>query len=119
MMVCILLFYIWHAKVNLSLDQESLSGELGTVKSPMAPSKPNQFGDTWVAGSWKVTGKNHRVGSTSTDRGIFEDFLYLYRTWLTFIGSNPEAILIGDPLGGSNNPDGTRLDNSLADITVL
>lgn len=31
--------------------------------------------------------------------------------------SNPEAILIGDPLDGSNNPKGTRLGDSLQDIT--
>lgn len=41
-------------------------------------------------------------------------------TWsdlLITIDSNPEAILIGDPLDGSDNPDDTRLGDSLEDIT--
>jgi hypothetical protein len=50
---------------------ESLSGELVTVKNPTALSKPNQYGDTWVSGSWRVTGKNGRGGLTSTDRGSY------------------------------------------------
>lgn len=50
---------------------ESLSGELVTVKSPVAISKPNQYGDTWVVGSWRASGKNHRGGLTSTDKGEF------------------------------------------------
>ena len=31
---------------------ESLSGELVTIRSPRAVSKPNQFGDTWVVGMY-------------------------------------------------------------------
>lgn len=49
---------------------ESLSGELVTVKAPIALSKPNNFGDTWVVGDWRATGKNKRGGLTSTDRGM-------------------------------------------------
>jgi hypothetical protein len=49
---------------------ESLSGEIVTVKKPTALSKPNSFGDTWVVGSWRATGKNKRGGLTSTDRGM-------------------------------------------------
>lgn len=48
---------------------ESLSGELVTVKAPVALSKPSTYGDTWVAGSWRVTGKNERGGVTSTATG--------------------------------------------------
>jgi hypothetical protein len=48
---------------------ESLSGELVTVKTPMAVAKPSSYGDTWVIGSWRTTGKNDRGGLTSTDRG--------------------------------------------------
>lgn len=48
---------------------ESLSGELVTVKKPTALSKPNNYGDTWVRGDWKVTGKNGRGGLTITDKG--------------------------------------------------
>lgn len=48
---------------------ESLSGELVTVQRPVAVSKPNRFGDTWVVGSWKVTGHNNRGGVTMTSKG--------------------------------------------------
>ena len=41
---------------------ESLSGELVTVRKPTAVNKPNNFGDTWVIGDWKVTGRNGRDG---------------------------------------------------------
>lgn len=50
---------------------ESLVGELVKVKKPKAVSRPNQFGDTWVTGSWRVSGRNKRGGLTSTDRGEF------------------------------------------------
>ena len=53
---------------------ESLSGELVTVRKPTAISKPNPFGDTWVTGSWRVSGRNKRGGLTSTDRGEFSVF---------------------------------------------
>lgn len=49
---------------------ESLSGELVTVKAPTALSKPNNYGDTWVVGDWRSTGKNKRGGLTSTDGGM-------------------------------------------------
>lgn len=48
---------------------ESLSGELVTVTKPTAIAKPNNFGDTWVTGDWKVTGRNQRGGLTMTDKG--------------------------------------------------
>lgn len=51
---------------------ESLTGELVTVKKPIALSRPNNFGDTWVRGDWKVTGKNGRSGLTMTDKGEFK-----------------------------------------------
>lgn len=79
---------------------ESLMGELVTVQSPRAIAKPNSFGDTWVTGSWRLTGNNSRGGLT-----------------LTPGDGNPEAILIGDPLDGTDNPDGTKLGDELEDIT--
>jgi hypothetical protein len=79
---------------------ESLSGELVTVKKPTAIAKPNNFGDTWVYGDWKVTGKNKRNGLTMTDKD-----------------ANPETILIGSPLDGSDNPVGTKLGDELEEIT--
>jgi hypothetical protein len=48
---------------------ESLSGELVTVRKPTAITKPSKYGDTWVYGDWKVTGKNDRDGLTMTDKG--------------------------------------------------
>ena len=78
----------------------SLMGELVTVKSPHAVAKPNQYGDTWVVGDWNVTGKNARGGLT-----------------LTPGDGNPEAIIIGTPLDGSDNPSDTKLGDSLEDIT--
>lgn len=53
---------------------ESLSGELVTVKKPKAITKPNNFGDTWVTGDWKVTGRNDRGGLTMTDKGKLKSF---------------------------------------------
>jgi predicted extracellular nuclease len=79
---------------------ESLLGQLVTIKAPRAVAKPNQFGDTWIAGSWPKTGENGRGGLTLTDRD-----------------ANPEAILIGEPLDGTRNPNGTKLGDTLGDIT--
>ena len=80
---------------------ESLSGELVTVKAPVAISKPNNFGDTWVRGSrWRTSNLNGRGGLT-----------------LAAADANPEAIIIGSPLDGSDNPNGTKLGDGLADIT--
>ena len=60
----------WLRPLLFGLDfWESMSGELVTVKAPIALSKPNNFGDTWVHGSWRTSGKNGRGGLTSTDRG--------------------------------------------------
>ncbi|KAF2093631.1 endonuclease/exonuclease/phosphatase family protein [Rhizodiscina lignyota] len=79
---------------------ESLTGELVTVKSPAAITKPNSFGDTWVTGTWPVTGRNARGGLTMTDGD-----------------ANPEAIIIGTPLDGTDNPDSTVVGDKLEDIT--
>jgi predicted extracellular nuclease len=81
---------------------ESLSGELVTVRSPRAISKPNQFGDTWVVGAWPTTGNNNRGGLTVATRD-----------------ANPEAINIVTPLDGTDNPQSTKLGDSLEDITGI
>jgi hypothetical protein len=81
---------------------ESLTGELVTVKKPTALTKPNQFGDTWIAGDWKVTGRNDRGGLTLTDKD-----------------ANPEAIVIGSPLDGTKNPTGTKMGDSVEEITGI
>ncbi|KAF2027059.1 DNase I-like protein [Setomelanomma holmii] len=79
---------------------ESLTGELVTVKKPVALTKPNSFGDTWVAGNWKLTGENDRDGLTMTDKD-----------------ANPESILIGSPLDGTRNPTTTKMDDDIEEIT--
>ncbi len=82
---------------------ESLSGELVTITGPTALGRPaNQFGDQWVYGDWTVTGLNSRGGLTVTDRD-----------------SNPETIIVGSPLDGTRNPNGTKLGDSLTDITGI
>jgi hypothetical protein len=56
---------------NYGMDfWESLSGELVTVKGAHALTKPNNYGDTWVVGDWKVTGLNSRGGLTTVDKGM-------------------------------------------------
>ena len=50
---------------------ESIVGELVKVKKPKAVARPSSFGDTWVTGSWRVSGRNKRGGLTSKDRGEF------------------------------------------------
>lgn len=49
---------------------ESMCGELVTVRKPTAIAKPNSYGDTWVVGSWRTSGRNKRGGLTLTDGGI-------------------------------------------------
>ncbi|KAG9604047.1 DNase I-like protein, partial [Aureobasidium melanogenum] len=86
---------------NYGMDfWESLSGELVIVKGAHALTKPNNYGDTWVVGDWKVTGLNSRGGLTTVDKD-----------------ANPEAIVIGSPLDGSKNPAVTRVGDTLGDIT--
>ena len=82
---------------------ESLSGELVTIRGVTALGRPaNSFGDQWVYGNWRVTGKNSRGGLTVTDRD-----------------SNPETIIVGSPLDGTKNPKTTKLGDSLTDITGI
>ncbi|ETS77558.1 hypothetical protein PFICI_11432 [Pestalotiopsis fici W106-1] len=85
---------------NYGLDfWESLVGQLVTVQSPVALSKPNQYGDQWVVGSWATTGENERGGLTITSKD-----------------GNPEAIRITDPLDGTDNPSDSKLGDKFEDI---
>ncbi|KAI0884864.1 DNase I-like protein [Annulohypoxylon maeteangense] len=79
---------------------ESLMGELVTIENPRAVGRPNQYGDTWVVGDWRTTGDNDRTGLTVSSGD-----------------GNPEAIIIGSPLDGSDNPTDTRLGDHLETIT--
>ncbi|KAG6900178.1 hypothetical protein C0993_001890 [Termitomyces sp. T159_Od127] len=85
---------------------ESLEGQLVTIPSPVAIGFPNSFGEFWVHGAWNVTGKNSRGGLSIT------------------IGpdgkpdANPEAVIIGEPLDGTDSPS-VALGSTLADITGI
>ncbi|CRK33806.1 hypothetical protein BN1708_006169 [Verticillium longisporum] len=78
---------------------EALNGELVTVKAPVGVTRPNQFGDTWVLGTWTATGRNEHGGISLLDKD-----------------ANPETVLIGSPLDGSRNPE-SKMGDKLADIT--
>ncbi|KAG6906956.1 hypothetical protein DXG01_011216 [Tephrocybe rancida] len=85
---------------------ESLEGQLVTIPKPTSIGFANSFGEFWVYGDWKVTGKNSRGGLSIT------------------IGpdgkpdANPEAVIIGDPLDGSKAP-AVALGSTLTDITGI
>ncbi|KAF3358687.1 hypothetical protein VD0004_g3005 [Verticillium dahliae] len=78
---------------------EALNGELVTVKAPVGMTRPNQFGDTWVLGTWTATGRNEHGGISMLDKD-----------------ANPETVLIGSPLDGTRNPE-SKMGDKLADIT--
>ena len=46
-------------------------GELVTIKDAYGVSRPNQYGDVWVRGDWKVTGENEQGGLTMSDGGAY------------------------------------------------
>ncbi|KAI0444466.1 DNase I-like protein [Xylaria telfairii] len=79
---------------------ESLVGEYVTIKNPRAVGRPNQYGDTWVVGTWATTGDNERTGLTLSSKD-----------------GNPEAILISSPLDGTSNRKDGKLGDKLEDIT--
>ncbi|KAK4185770.1 Endonuclease/exonuclease/phosphatase [Podospora australis] len=79
---------------------ESLSGELVTVRKPSAIKQPNNYGDTWVIGDWKASGRNKNGGLTMSAKD-----------------SNPEAIIIGTPLDGTKNPNTSKMGDVFEDIT--
>jgi hypothetical protein len=45
---------------------ESLEGQYVSVPKPITLGFPNNFGEFWVHGDWKVSGKNNRGGLTIT-----------------------------------------------------
>ncbi|KAI5857843.1 Endonuclease/exonuclease/phosphatase [Tricharina praecox] len=71
---------------------ESLVGSYVQITAPVALGTNSNYGDVWVRGDWKVTGLNKAGGLTITTDSSTSD-------------ANPEAILIGDPLDGTNNVD--------------
>lgn len=79
---------------------ESIIGELVTIEKPVAVAKPSKYGDTYVVGDWRKNGTNARGGLT-----------------LTLGNGNADAIIIGTPLDGTDNPNNTRVGDKLDDIT--
>lgn len=59
---------------------ESLMGELVTIKDAYGVSRPNQYGDVWVRGDWKVTGENEQGGLTMSDGGAYIPLVTLAKT---------------------------------------
>ncbi|CAZ80990.1 unnamed protein product [Tuber melanosporum] len=82
---------------------ESLGGELVKIPGPVVLSKSNSFGDVWVNGEWRVTGKNSRGGLTIVPGYTGAD-------------ANPEAIRIGSPLDGTKN-EAAKLGDKLEEVT--
>ncbi|KAJ7212177.1 DNase I-like protein [Mycena pura] len=82
---------------------QSLQGQLVTIPKPTAIDFPNSFGEIWVYGDWPVTGKNSRGGLSLTfgPDGIPD--------------ANPETIIIGVPLDGTDNPN-VAIRSTLSDI---
>lgn len=78
----------------------SLLGELVTIRNVTVVSRPNSYDETWVTGGWPVTGRSARGSLTMTD-----------------LDSNPEAIIVGDPLDGTANPSTPKIGDQAADIT--
>lgn len=93
---------------NLILDPEnygldfwqSLLGELVTIKNVTIIGRPNSFGEFWVTGGWPVTGRSERGSLTMSP-----------------LDSNPETIIVGDPLDGSSNPSSPKIGDKAADFT--
>ncbi|POR38468.1 Uncharacterized protein TPAR_01327 [Tolypocladium paradoxum] len=110
---------------------ESLVGELVTIRGAYQVSRPNNFGDVWVRGDWKVTGINGHGGVTMVDSGAYlsltspvsptfaSHMLVYIRGQLADqrTDANPETIIIGTPLDASANPRDTKMGDYLGDIT--
>ncbi|CAK7211311.1 hypothetical protein SBRCBS47491_001081 [Sporothrix bragantina] len=79
---------------------KSLNGDLVTMPAPVAIGKPNSYGETWMVGSWPATGRNARGGLTLSSKD-----------------ANPESIIVGSPLDGSDVPTTYRIGDSFEDIT--
>ncbi|THG99672.1 hypothetical protein EW026_g2728 [Hermanssonia centrifuga] len=82
----------------------SLEGVLVTVPSPTATDFENSFGEFWVYGDWPITGQNSRGGITLT---FGPD---------GFPDGNPETVIIGSPLDGTDNPS-ISVGKKFKDIT--
>ncbi|KAI6834322.1 DNase I-like protein [Hortaea werneckii] len=81
---------------------ESINGELVTIKSPRALGRPNNYGEFWIAGSYRTTGNNDRDALTATEGD-----------------ANPEGILLDSPVDDTDHPDDIKLGDRFIDITCV
>ncbi|RMY21869.1 hypothetical protein D0867_03077 [Hortaea werneckii] len=81
---------------------ESINGELVTIKSPRALGRPNNYGEFWIAGSYRTTGSNDRDALTATEGD-----------------ANPEGILLDSPVDDTGHPDDIKLGDRFEDITCV
>ena len=101
---------------------ESLEGQLVTIRKPTATAFPNNYGEFWVYGDWKVTGKNGRGGITITVGEEYRPTSRLVLLIAPLVGhdgkpdGNPETVIIGSPLDKTKNPK-TAVGMGLTDIT--
>ncbi|KAF8160082.1 Endonuclease/exonuclease/phosphatase [Pholiota molesta] len=85
----------------------SLEGQLVTIPKPVGVAFPNSFGEIWVYGDWETTGRNSRGGLTMTFGELGPDGI---------VDGNPEAVIVGAPLDGTDNP-ATAVGTTFSDIT--
>lgn len=100
---------------------ESLEGQLVTIRKPTATAFQNNFGEFWVYGDWKVTGRNSR-GGLSVNFGLCYICYFSVLSFIPNLGpggipdGNPETVIVGSPLDGTKNPQ-TAVGVGLTDIT--
>lgn len=119
--------------VNATLEPEeygmdfwkSLEGQLVTVPKPVATDFQNNYGEFWVYGDWKTTGKNGRGGLSITFGEVQTSMFTTYQVIINLhlnIGpdgipdGNPETVIIGSPLDKTKNPK-VAVGTTLTDIT--
>ncbi|KAK3671923.1 hypothetical protein LTR78_008098 [Recurvomyces mirabilis] len=74
---------------------------ISAVNPALEPRRPaDTFGDQWIYGDWRISGRNSRGGLTV--RGS---------------DSNPESLIVGTPLDGTRNVNTTKLGDELNDVT--
>lgn len=102
---------------------ESLEGQLVTVRTPTVTDFQNEFGEIFVYGDWPVTGKNSRGGLTMISGIYAHVLLYCVSSDLRASSGpdgqpdgNPETVIIGAPLDGTDNPV-VAVGQTLTDIT--
>jgi hypothetical protein len=102
----------------------SLEGMLVTVRNPVALNFENRFGELWIRGDWPTTGPNARGGLTITfGRHLLEGKLWDISDAPStgpdgLPNSNPEAILVHQPIDGTKSPT-TSVGAALSAVTGI